>query len=78
MNKLTSLSLMAAVLLFAVQGGKANAGTHVYEVVEETFNANKAHANAYVDVDLWVTLTGPGGTYKVPAFWEEAPFRVRS
>jgi hypothetical protein len=78
MNKLTSLSLMAAVLLFAVQGGKANAETHVYEVVEETFNANTTHVNPYVDVDLWVTLTGPGGTYKVPAFWDgDNAFRVR-
>ena len=51
---------------------------HVYEVVEQTFTAKNTYTNPYLDVDLWVTLKGPGGTYRIPAFWDGGnTFRVR-
>ena len=52
---------------------------HVYEVVEETFTARNSYDNAYLDVDLWVDLTGPGGvSYRIPAFWDGGQtFHVR-
>ena len=78
MDRITYLALVTAALAFAAPSGETNAETHVYEVVEETFSANKTYVNAYVDVDLWVDLTGPGGTYKIPAFWDGGnTFRVR-
>ena len=78
MDRITNLTLVTAALAFAAPSGEINAETHVYEVVEETFSANKTYVNPYVDVDLWVDLTGPGGTYKIPAFWDGGnTFRVR-
>ncbi len=60
------------------KSGEINAEPHVYEVVEVTFSADNTYANPYLDVDLWVDLTGPGGTYKIPAFWDGGnTFRVR-
>ncbi len=51
----------------------------VMEVNEVSFNAAKNYSNPYMDVDLWVTLSGPNGeSYFVPAFWDGgAVFRVR-
>ena len=80
MDKMTNKTLLtAAIVLMALNCDIIAAPeTHVYEVVEETFSAINAHANPYTDVELWVTLTGPGGTYKVPAFWDGgSTFRVR-
>ncbi len=66
------------VLLTVILTGDLFAAIHEYEVVEETFTANKTYDNPYIDVDLWVKLTGPGGTYKIPAFWDGGKtFRVR-
>ena len=59
-------------------GDPFTATTHVYEIVEETFVATRAYDNPYLDIDLWVKLTGPGGTYRIPAFWDGGnTFRVR-
>jgi len=78
MDRITNLALVTAALAFAAPSGETNAETHVYEVVEKTFIANKTYVNPYVDVDLWVDLTGPDGMYKIPAFWDgENTFRVR-
>ncbi len=51
----------------------------VMEVNEVRFNATKSYSNPYLDVDLWVALSGPRGeTCLVPAFWDgEDVFRVR-
>ncbi|MCP4785977.1 MAG: DUF5060 domain-containing protein [Fuerstiella sp.] len=70
MDRITIVALVTATLVFALLSGETNAETHVYEVVEETFSADKTYVNPYLDVDLWVDLTGPGGTYKIPAFWD--------
>ena len=70
MDKMTKGVLIAAVFLVTALSCNVITTTHVYEVVELTFNANKTHANPYIDVDLWVNLNGPGGTYRIPAFWD--------
>jgi len=44
---------------------------HTYEVVEESFTAKSTYDNPYMDVDLWVDLSGPGWQHiKIPAFWD--------
>ncbi len=78
MNRITNLALVTAVLVLVLLSGETNAETHVYEVVEETFSADNTYANPYLDVDLGADLTGPGGTYKIPTFWDGgSTFRVR-
>jgi hypothetical protein len=78
MDRMTEKTLVAATLVLAALRSETIAATHVYEVVEETFTANKVYTNPYIDVDLWVTLTGPGGAYQVPAFWDGGKtFRAR-
>ena len=78
MRKFAALPLMAVVLAVATLGGRVLAETHVYEVVEKVFHAQKDYGNAYLEVDLWVELTGPGGTYRIPAFWDGGnTFRAR-
>ena len=78
MNKTTRLVLFVAVLVTAALNSNLFAAIHVYEVVEKTFSTDKAHVNPYIDVDLWVSLTGSGGSYKIPAFWDGGhTFRVR-
>jgi len=51
----------------------------VMEVNEVTFNSSKTYNNPYIEVDLWVTLSGPADErYLIPAFWDGAEvFRVR-
>ena len=71
-------TLIVVFLFTGVMNGNLSAAIHVFEVVEETFLASETYENPYIDVDLWVTLTGPGGTYKIPAFWDGGKtFRVR-
>ena len=49
----------------------ASETAHVYETVEISFSASHAYDNAYMDVDLWVDLEGPGNRqYRIPAFWD--------
>lgn len=78
MNKpIDSLTAFAAFSATTF-GGPLPAAIHVHEVVEEAFVATGTYDNPYLDVDLWVDLTGPGGTYRVPAFWDGGnTFRVR-
>ncbi|MDM7860554.1 DUF4038 domain-containing protein [Alteromonas sp. ASW11-36] len=55
-----------------------NLATKVYQIYEKTFYAENSYNNPYLDVDLWVMLTGPGVEYRVPAFWDGGnTFRVR-
>ncbi len=78
MKKFAALPLTAAVLAMATLSGRCSAEAHVYEVVEEIFHAKKDYANAYLEVGLWVDLTGPGGKYRIPAFWDGGNiFRAR-
>ncbi len=51
----------------------------VMEVNEITFHAEKQYANPYLEVDLWVDLSGPNElSYRIPAFWDGGQtFRAR-
>ncbi len=72
------LRLLAILLLPCALSGHLWAEPHVHEVVEKTFVAEKTYANPYIDVDLWVTLNGPKGSFKIPAYWDGGNvFRVR-
>ncbi|MCP4261388.1 MAG: DUF4038 domain-containing protein [Planctomycetes bacterium] len=78
MRKFAALPLVAVVLAVATLSGRVFAETRVYEVVEKVFHAQKGYGNAYLEVDLWVELTGPGATYRIPAFWDGGnTFRAR-
>ena len=67
------------VILVIAMIRNADAQVHTYEVVEERFTAEKAYDNPYMDVDLWVDLSGPTGQQiRIPAFWDGGQsFRVR-
>lgn len=69
---------IAVSLLFCLVASLVHA-VEVMEVQEVGFNASKNYENPYLDVDLWVTLSGPRGeNYHVPAFWDGGDrFRVR-
>lgn len=67
---LWSLALLLGVPANAAPANNPMAETHVYEVLEETFLADRTYPNPYLDVDLWVTLVGPETTYRIPAFWD--------
>lgn len=78
MNQAMKPLCVVCVLLLSSLLSHQVAAVQVYDVVEETFIASKTYSNPYVDVDLWVTLTGPGGNYRIPAFWDgDNTFRVR-
>ena len=78
MKKFDGCPRIVMALILTTLSGRGVAVTHVYEVVEEVFYAEKDYANAYMEVDLWVELTGPRGTYRMPAFWDGGDtFRAR-
>ncbi|HEY0853880.1 MAG TPA: DUF4038 domain-containing protein [Devosia sp.] len=52
--------------------------THVWEKVEVPLRAQGTYENAYVEVDVWVDLEGPGFSKRVYGFWDgEQDFVVR-
>lgn len=70
--------LPTLLFLIAIPNGCQTKSVHVFEVVEETFTARNTYSNPYTGVDLWVKLSGPGGSYTIPAFWDGGnTFRVR-
>ena len=78
MSKFADPLMIFMVLFQTTLCAQNKATTHVYEVVEEVFQADKNYANAYMEVDLWVELTGPCDTFWIPAFWDGGnTFRVR-
>ena len=78
MTKRKIIFEMVVILVIAMTRN-ADAQVHTYEVVEERFTAEKAYDNPYMDVDLWVDLSGPAGQQiRIPAFWDGGQsFRVR-
>ncbi|MGA3266711.1 MAG: DUF5060 domain-containing protein [Verrucomicrobiota bacterium] len=53
-------------------------GQHVWEKQELTFTANLTYTNAYVQVTVWVDLSGPNFNKRVYGFWDGGQtFRVR-
>ena len=78
MNKPIEMLFTLTIVLATTFGGQLRAATHVYEAVEATFTATRTYNNPYTDVNLWVNLTGPSGTYRIPGFWDGGnTFRVR-
>ncbi|MBS1854720.1 MAG: DUF4038 domain-containing protein [Acidobacteria bacterium] len=54
------------------------ATAHTWEKQEITLTASRTFANPYVDVTVWVDLTGPNFHKRVYGFWDGgATFRVR-
>ena len=44
---------------------------HVFDIIEVSFTSARVYKNPYVDVNLWVNLTGPNKEqYRIPAFWD--------
>ena len=43
---------------------------HVWEKQELTFTAANSYKNAYVDVIVWIDLTGPGFNKRIYGFWD--------
>ena len=65
---------MALILLSA----PAWSAVHVWEKQEITLTAERAFANPYTDVIVWVDLTGPDFKKRVYGFWDgDKIFRVR-
>ena len=51
---------------------------HVWETVEIGLTASGGYANAYMDVDVWARLRGPGFDKKVYGFWDGGnQFKIR-
>ena len=51
---------------------------HTWEMQELTFEAENSYANPYVDVILWINLSGPEFSEKVYGFWDGGnTFKVR-
>ena len=76
---MTKRRFLFAMLFVLAMNSQALSQTHTYEVVEESFTASKAYDNPYMDVDLWVDLSGTAGQQiRIPAFWDGGQtFRVR-
>jgi hypothetical protein len=79
MSKLIGLAvfaLMGAELMWAAE--PATICPHPWEKVEIVLTAAKDYPNPYVDVAVWVELSGPGFTKRCYGFWDGGrTFRVR-
>src|SRR5687768_3840066 len=51
---------------------------HVWETQEITLEAARDYANPYVDVEVWIELTGPQFSKRIYGFWDGGrTFKVR-
>ncbi len=69
-KKITTCRLLLVLILYCFTNIQAFAQHAVMEVVEVEFTSQIAYVNAYMEVDVWVNLSGPGGTYTIPVFWD--------
>ena len=54
------------------------ASAHVWELQEIELRAAQPYANAYVEVETWIELKGPGFSKRIYGFWDGGDvFRVR-
>jgi hypothetical protein len=72
----------ALCLLFVAAGvghARLQSGeVHVWETQEITLEAARDYANPYVDVQVWIELTGPNFNKRVHGFWDGGrTFKVR-
>ena len=58
------------LLFFCYGYVSAETPVHVWEKQELTFTASKTYANPYLEVVVWVDLTGPGFNKRVYGFWD--------
>jgi hypothetical protein len=66
--------LLAGTAQARLQSGEAR----VWETQEITLEAAREYPNPYVDVTVWIELTGPGFNKKVYGFWDGGrTFKVR-
>jgi len=71
-------ALLATCLMMIAAANPAIAVEKVWQPVEITRTATGSYANPYMDVDCRIEVTGPGGTYVVPGFWDGGDtFRFR-
>ena len=77
LRRLLTMLFLAGML--AAMAAMAPAETRrVWEKVEIALRAEKAYANPYMDVDVWVDLKGPGFAKRCYGFWDGGDtFRVR-
>src|SRR3954470_4518492 len=66
--------LSVSLFLFLLSVFTALADTplpvHPWEKQELTFTAEKTYANPYLDVVVWVDLTGPNFSKRIYGFWD--------
>jgi hypothetical protein len=68
------LLALAGVCHARLQSGEV----HVWETQEITLEAAREYPNPYVDVTVWIDLTGPGFARRVYGFWDGGrTFKVR-
>jgi hypothetical protein len=73
------LVLYAVIVLSFMTYNMGLADTiHIWEKVEIALNAEKQYENPYIEVEVWVDLTGPGFEKRCYGFWDgDDIFRVR-
>jgi hypothetical protein len=70
-------SLLSVVFLLSLSGFAA-APVHVWEKQELTFTSIQDYPNPYIDVVVWVDLTGPNFNKRIYGFWDGGrTYRVR-
>jgi len=72
---------LAMLLLAAVPDAHARLQSgeiHVWETQEITFEASRAYANPYKEVECWIELSGPDFKRRIYGFWDGGrTFKVR-
>ena len=72
-GELSMRFLKQVPLIFIISAGSIMAApntVHVWEKQELTFNAANAYKNAYLDVIIWVDLTGKRFNKRIYGFWD--------
>jgi hypothetical protein len=76
MNVLRKLSF--ALFFLACQAMAAPPAIHPWEMQEITLTAKNSYKNPYLEVDVWVELSGPDFNKRVYGFWDGGKtFKVR-
>jgi hypothetical protein len=78
LRQLVAALLFVGLMAFTAGAAPAPPPTHVWEKVEITLRAEKAYANPYTEVEVWIDLKGPGFEKRCYGFWDGGgTFRVR-
>lgn len=78
MKRLLILLLASLLFIGAAHARLQSGEVHVWDTQEITFEAARDYANPYVDVTVWIELSGPGFQRKVYGFWDGGrTFKVR-